>query len=157
MKKIIFIFGTTILILGFLMCEKESTTNKIAYVKTQEGGCNGEDFSDLKSANEEQADTILFTIKNDTLDIYVGINYICCAPFTSSNRVTNDSIILTITDPCTESDASCYCWCMCYYTWDFLFVDYESKEYAFQVILIDPREEEPKVLWEGRVNLSLSN
>ena len=64
---------------------------------------------------------------------------------------------MTITDTCSELGEPCYCWCMCYYTWDFLFVDYESKEYAFQVILNDPRKLVPIVLWEGKVDLSASD
>jgi hypothetical protein len=156
MKNVFFTAGIILLFLVLTMCEKEAV-NKISFVKTELGGCNGEDFTGLKSANEEHADTILFTIKNDTLDIYVGINYICCTPFITTTRVTADSILMTITDPCTSADATCYCWCTCYYTWDFLFVDYESKEYAFQVILNDPHEEEPIILWQGKVDLSMSN
>jgi hypothetical protein len=154
MKKIILILGTIILIPGLWMCEKESATDELSLVKTEEGGCNNMEFSEIKSADELHEDTILFSKKNDTLDIFVGINYICCTPFTTDTHITNDSILLTITDPCTLNDPSCYCWCMCYYTWDFLFVDFEQKEYAYKVVLIDPHVEEPVVYWEGTLDLS---
>ena len=155
MKKSKIILGTIALILTIVMCEKESIT-KISYVHTEPGGCNGREFDELKSTMEEHNDTLIFTIKNDTFDVYAGLNYICCTPFTTSARTTADSIIITITDPCTLNDASCYCWCMCYYTWDFFFVNYEKKKYNFKVTLIDPHIEQPVVFREGIVDLSRS-
>ncbi len=154
MKNIFFIAGIILLFFVITMCEKESVS-KISIAGTEVGGCNDEEFNDLKNAIEEQEDTILFTIRNDTLDVYVGINYICCTPFTSSSRVTNDSIIMTITDPCSELEDPCYCWCMCYYTWDFLFVEFEKKEYAFKVLIENHRTDGTVVFREGIVDLAI--
>lgn len=144
------------LVMTFLVlvqCEKESAIY-LTHIKTEAGGCNNEDFSDMKSAHETAEDTLLFSIIHDTLDIYVGINYICCAPFETLTQITSDSILITLTDVCSIDIELCYCRCMCYYTWDFLYVNYENKKYAFKVTLIDPRQSQPTVLWEGTVDLS---
>ena len=85
------------------------------------------------------------------------VNYICCAPFTSEAIISNDSIFMNLTDTCLYPYQSCYCRCMCYYTWDFLFVDFKEKEYYFKIILNDPREENPIILDEGFIDLSINN
>ena len=149
------------LIFVLVECEKESDNHsvdkKITYVNTVSGGCNGQDFNDLKSIIEESEDKVVFTVKNDTLDTFVGINYICCTPFTSVAYTSNDSIIMTLTDTCSNPYHNCYCKCMCYYTWDFLFIDFEDQEYFFKIILNDPREEKPITFKEGKIDLSINN
>jgi hypothetical protein len=155
MKKYLLLPGVLIISLILVMCETDSDNNvapkELSYIKTELGGCNGQTSDDLKSLSNEQKDTVIFITKNDTLDVYVGINYICCAPFVSESIGSNDSIIISISDTCS---VSCYCKCMCYYTWDFLFIDYEKKEYPFKIILNDPREAEPIVFKEGIIDLS---
>ena len=155
MKNFILFIGTIFLILVLIECEEPD--KNITYVRTELGGCNGQDFNDFKSAGEEQEDTVIFTIYKDTLDIYVGINYICCAPFTPESIISNDSIIMTLNDTCSNPYITCYCRCMCYYTFDFLFVDFEEKEYFFKIILNDPREENPTIFREGKIDLSTKN
>ena len=161
MKKLILTIGTIFIISVLIECEKESDNDssekRITYVKTKSGGCNGQDFDDLRSVTDEQDDTVVFSTKNDTLDIYIGINYICCTPFISEANILNDSILMNLTDTCSNPYHSCYCRCMCYYTWDFLFVDFEEKKYYFKIILNDPREENPMIFKEGSVDLSINN
>jgi len=159
MKKLLFITPIILFFLFLAMCEKESESSPgtIRFVKSEPGGCNLEDpdvLATRDSSLSEEQDTLLFTIINDTLDAYVGINYICCAPFTSETMISNDSIFITISDTCSIPYQTCYCRCMCYYTWDFLFVDFENKEYYFKIVLYDPREEDPIVFKEGILDLT---
>lgn len=152
MKKILFIFGFLLVTIMLITCSKDTDdvngSKILKYAKTLPGGCNGETFNDLKSASVDE-DTLIFTVRDDTLDAYIGINYICCAPFASEVRVTNDSIIMIVSDTCPDPYHSCYCRCMCYYTWDFLFTDIKNTECYFKVILNDPRAEEPIIFKEG--------
>jgi hypothetical protein len=159
MKKLLFITPIILLFLFLAMCEKESESSPgtIRFVKTEPGGCNLEDTDVLATRDgslSEEQDTLLFTIINDTLDAFVGINYICCAPFASEAMISNDSIFIAISDTCSSPYQTCYCRCMCYYTWDFLFVDFEKKEYYFKIVLYDPREEDPIVFEEGILDLT---
>jgi len=159
MKKFLFIAAIIIFFSFLVLCEKESDSSphKISFVKSEPGGCNLEDNDVLATRDgslSEEQDTLLFTIQNDTLDAYVGINYICCAPFTSEAMISTDSIFMTISDTCPSPYQTCYCRCMCYYTWDFLFVNFEKKEYYFKIVLYDPREEDPIVFEEGILDLT---
>ncbi len=148
-------------LLLWLACENKSnnnqTTNNPKYIKTLFGGCNGQDFPDLKRSYIEEEDTVIFSIVNDTLDIYVGLNYICCAPFTTDASITNDSILMNLNDTCSSVYQTCYCRCMCYYTWDFLFADFQKKEYYFKIVLHEPREEDPITVKEGYIDLETIN
>lgn len=136
-----------------MMCTDESGSNKsLNYVKTELGGCNTPLI--LKNTYLDEEDTVLFTAQDDTLDVFVGINYVCCAPFTSEAAVTNDSILITITDMCDADTISCYCHCNCYYTWDFIFTDFENKEYDFKIYLNTPDTEAAIIFKEGVVDLS---
>ena len=154
MKKIIlFVVAICIVVIS---CEKDSESNnnekKIVFLNTILGGCNGEDANNLKSVTEDFADTIKFTIiNNDTLNVFVGLNYVCCAPFDSKTEIINDTLTMTISDTCSNS---CYCRCMCYYTWDFQYIDFEKKEYNFIVKLNDPREDNTIIFKQGIVDLS---
>ena len=149
------ILMTIILITLFNACEKEESVKKITFLKTNLGGCHGEDFDNLKSATVHDADTIKFSIINeDTLNVFVGINYICCAPFDSETEIVNDTLIMVISDTCSDPYSSCYCRCECYYTWDFQYIDFEKKEYNFIVKLNDPREGNTIIFKQGAVDLS---
>lgn len=140
MKNLILVIGSFLLLFVLIHCEKDPDTvidDKIIFVKTESGGCNGQLFDDLKSTNEDQADTVKFSFGDDTLDIFVGLNYICCAPWETEVSISNDSIIMKLND-----------------TWDFLLVDFEEKDYIFQIILDDPREENPIIFMEGTLAIS---
>jgi hypothetical protein len=119
----------------------------LVFIESQPGGCNGVEFGEMKVMVDEP-DTVYFKIRNDTLDAFVGINYICCAPFDTETRISGDSIFMLIKDTCPDP-MSCYCKCMCYYSWDFLFTDVEDRDYFYRVTLDSPLEEGPRVLWEG--------
>jgi len=141
------------------MCEKEKDNGpdkNIGWFNTELSGCNGEDFENFKSLVIED-DTVIFRIINDTLDIFVGVNYICCAPFITTTSVSNDSLIMNITDTCNISDHSCYCLCSCYYIFDFLFVDFENKKYPFKIILNDPEKDSPVIFKEGILDLRIND
>ena len=151
MKKSLFTILAFSIILMLSMCTKDSgeTGEKpdLTFIKALPGGCNGQDFDVMKSAMDEQ-DTLIFTVRDDTLDAFIGINYICCAPFVADTRISNDSIFMTISDTC-PSPYACYCRCMCYYSWNFLFTGMAEKEYYYQVTLNDPRQDGPQLLWKG--------
>jgi hypothetical protein len=138
-------------------CENEANTDKNpAYIKTLTGGCNDELFDLKKSSYEETEDTVKFIYSNDTLDIFVGLNYICCAPFHSETYTSNDSIFIEITDTYNPDDEMVYCRCMCYYTWDFLFSELTiGKNYIVSIILNDPTEDNPIVIKEGIFSLPI--
>lgn len=131
------------------------TTSQIRSVNTIVGGCNNQDFTNLKSGTEDYADTVEFEIINtDTLNVFVGMNYICCAPFDSEIEIINDTLIMTINDTCSNPYNSCYCRCECYYTWDFQYIDFEKKEYNFIVKVNDPREENTIIFKQGLIDLT---
>ena len=155
MKKLIFFFVPLLLII-LTQCGEETDTKPtdlmITYLKTNLGGCNNQDSENIKRASDDYADSVGIDIINeDTLKVFVGLNYICCAPFFSETEIVNDTIIMTISDTCSSS---CYCRCYCYYTWDFLFTDFEEKEYSYKIILNNPREEESILFREGTFNLT---
>jgi len=126
----------------------------LTLAKTIPGGCNNMKSGSLKSAPAEERDTVIFSLRKDTLVMFTGINYICCAPFKSNNAFNNDSLIVTLTDTCDYPKVNCYCKCMCYYTWEFLFTGYQSeKKRGYKVILDDPRQKEPVVIFKGTMKL----
>ena len=126
----------------------------IIHLNTTPGGCNNQDFSSLKSATIEN-DTVYFSLINDTLSLFAGINYICCAPFTSEVNVSNDSIFVSLNDTCDESTGICYCRCNCYYTWEFLFGDFMEGTYYLKVELNDPRQNEATPVFEGLIDVGI--
>ena len=130
--------------------------DQINLFKTIEGGCNIQSEKQQTSPLEESVDTVIVLVKNDTIDLFVGINYICCAPFMSETEteIENDSILISLTDTCSFPYQSCYCRCMCYYTWDFIFTDYQQKIYNYKITLIDPGEEQPIVFKEGKIEIT---
>jgi hypothetical protein len=148
-KIIILIF---VVALFFYHCENSTEITpeafELQYIETNPGGCNNQDFSDLKSAITEN-DTVYFSVINDTLNLFTGLNYICCAPFVSSVSVIKDSIFINLTDTCNEDDLNCYCRCICYYTWNFMFRNFSETEYYIKIELFDPREDRPVKVFEG--------
>ena len=126
----------------------------LTLVKTLPGGCNNMKSGSLKSVEAEDRDTVIFSLRKDTLVMFTGINYICCAPFSTKNMIRNDSLIIRLTDTCNYPNENCYCKCMCYYTWEFYFTGFSggtSRGYA--VILDDPRQKEPATVLKGTVKL----
>jgi hypothetical protein len=150
MRQLIFVTGILLFVIAFSYCEKEpNDAGKITLVKTIPGGCNNQKAAYIAKSAVEQKDTVILSAHQDTLDIFVGINYICCAPFKTESLFRNDSIIISITDTCPTPYQTCYCKCMCYYTWDFLFAGYQGQKYGYRITLYDPRQQEPKTIKEG--------
>jgi hypothetical protein len=153
MRKFIFATGILLFIIAFSYCKKEpNETGKLTLVKTTPGGCNLDKSASVLKSAAEQKDTVIFSVHQDTLDIFAGINYICCAPFKTESTIRNDSIIISITDTCPDPYQSCYCKCMCYYTWAFLFAGYQGQKYGYKIILNDPRQKEPIVVYAGIIH-----
>lgn len=156
LKSFTLVSGMLLLLFALSFCAKENASyffgKKLELVKTELGDCNRGKTSDTKSAAEEKKDSVAFKIVNDTLSVFVGVNYLCCAPFAAETKVTIDSILISLTDTCSGS-FNCYCRCMCYYTWNFSFIDFSDKTYFYKVILNKPHEVNPIIIKEGRVRL----
>lgn len=154
MKNAIYLLVLAALCIIMIQCEKDKNEDlKVSHINTILGGCNNQDFGDLKSTAEDQNDTLQFYIRNDTLNVFVGINYICCAPFVTEFSQSADSLFFTISDTCSLTSGNCYCRCMCYYTFDFLFDSFAKKTYFFRIIINDPRQQEPVIFSQGTVDL----
>lgn len=119
----------------------------IHYIKTTPGGCNDQ-LTKNAQPDEERNDTVLINLSNDTLNIFTGFNYICCANFITDCEIQNDSVLISITDNCPEPQ-DCYCRCDCYYTFDFFFNIISTKIYYLKIVLNDPRLEEERIIMEG--------
>ena len=137
-----------------VLCQKNDitvTTPKLTYVETELGGCNNPSTAQLKSILLNN-DTVGISNQNDSISIFVGLNYICCAPFQSEYEVKNDSILISIKDTCSNPYHSCYCRCDCYYTFDFKFLQSGKGNWHYKIELFDPREAGSKVVQEGEIN-----
>lgn len=153
MNKLLFTILTTCAIMLY-SCSNDAGEpgGGLTLVKTLPGGCNNMKSGSLKNAVAENRDTVLFSLRKDTLVMFTGINYICCAPFSTKSMIRNDSLIIRLTETCNYPDENCYCKCMCYYTWEFHFTGFSggtSRGYA--VILDDPRQKEPAVIMKGTI------
>ena len=113
-------------------------TAKLNHAETLYGGCNN-GFEKTSSLYEEN-DTVIVSVENDTLNIHVGVNYICCATFEGKSEYEGDTLQITVSDVCTDDDM-CYCHCMCYYTFDFRYTGLEAGDYPCKVRLWDAMEE----------------
>lgn len=157
MKKILAILGTIVLLIILLKCEKDGSNiseGSLTLVKTIPGGCNIQNSPSLKSLAFNEKDTVIISLRKDTIDLFVGVNYICCAPFKSTVAMSGDSIIINLTDTCSGS-SPCYCHCDCYYTWDFLLTGFIEKTYHFKIILFNPRKANPVIVKEGDITIEL--
>ena len=129
---------------------KENTP--IHYLKSSLGGCNNKTEGNIEQG-EEKNDTVIIRLSTDTINIFVGLNYICCAPFLTNCDIKNDSIFISISDTCPNPYQECYCRCDCYYTFDYYFDNISSNKYYWQIILSDPREENDTIFDMGIINV----
>ncbi len=155
MKKLLLPF---IIIVAVILynCENDNSKNHklLHYLKTLYGGCNNS--IPLKSASDDFTnDTVIMSISHDTLSVFVGINYICCAYFEGKSEFAGDSLFITVADTCS-SDDKCYCRCMCYYTFDFLYNDIEAGEIPCKVRLWDALAEKYIILFKGDIIIAKS-
>lgn len=151
------LFIVLCILFSSVACDKEGSNTpiekdkNISYLKSTLGGCNNKTEENIEQG-EEKNDTTIIQIQQDTLSIYVGLNYICCAPFITDCNITNDTIFVSITDTCANPYQDCYCRCDCYYTFDYYFNNLSDKEYYWRITLIDPREENEILFDEGVIN-----
>jgi hypothetical protein len=129
--------------------EDEKTTDEptvLQYVKTELGGCNL--ISALKSDDSKtKDDTVLITVSDESVQVFVGHNYICKEiPFETQCELIDDVMCMSIID--TGGD---YFRCMCYYTFDFIFQREGAISQKYKILLIDPRKENPIVISEGTI------
>ena len=141
--------------------KKDNNTPKedclpVHYLKSELGGCNNKTEENIE-LGEGKNDTVIIGLSNDTLNIFTGLNYICCAPFITDCNIHNDSILLFITDTCSNPYQTCYCRCDCYYTFNFYFDSISNRNYYWQIILSDPREENEIIFKEGLIEISNNN
>lgn len=143
------------LLLMLCVCNQEKEGSlEFSLIRTIPGGCNNLNSDGLKQAMAQEQDTVIFTMRKDTLVMFTGINYVCCAPFSTAGTIRNDSLVVVIDDRCDVPQENCYCKCMCYYTWEFLFTGFQQgKVKGFKVILDDPRLKEPFLLMQGSMKL----
>jgi len=143
--------------LCIISCDNEDNPNDdslvIHYLKSELGGCNNQTIENIEQ-DEGKNDTVIIELSNDTLNIFAGLNYICCAPFITDCNIQKDSIFISITDTCSNPYQSCYCRCDCYYAFDFYFNSLSNRKYYWQIILSDPREENEKIFKEGLIEIS---
>ena len=159
MEKQMNIFVVILVILtSTLGCNKdenkplENEAVQIHYLKSALSGCNNKTEENIKSG-EEKNDSVIIRFLNDTLIISVGLNYICCAPFITDCNTKNDSIFISIIDTCPNPYQECYCRCGCYYTFDYFFNSLSNKNYYWQILLSDPREENNTIFDMGTIDV----
>ncbi|MDR0559847.1 MAG: hypothetical protein LBG92_06725 [Prevotellaceae bacterium] len=102
------------------------------FISIKYGGCNNqsESYMGQRSAIDVKKDTVIFECQNDTLKVTVGINYICCSTFNTTQTVDENKISLLITETTSPEQ---YCRCECYYTFDYFFTDISRKSYVINV------------------------
>ena len=125
---------------------QENEPAVLQYVKTELGGCNIK--SALKNDDSEMKDdTVFITVSDESVHVFVGLNYICKdVPFETQCELIDDVICMSIIDT-----GGGYARCMCYYTFDFIFQRQGAFNQGYKILLIDPREENPIVISEGTI------
>ncbi len=135
-------------------CENDNNNEKnrkLNHLNTLYGGCNNS--IPLKSTvTDFENDTVIINVENDTLLLYVGVNYICCSYFDGKSEYVGDSLYVTIADTCSAED-NCYCHCMCYYTFTFLYNNIETGEIPCKVRLWDALAEKYIILFKGTIKI----
>jgi hypothetical protein len=157
MKKLIFTLLVLLIIFTAVSCEDHTKKEPalIEFISVQPGGCNsGIRNTEIKSTLLDEPDTLYFSAFGDTLHAFIGINYICCAPFATNADFNNDTIFISITDTCDLTQGNCYCRCICYYTWNFMFKPLEAKTYNYLITLYDPVSEETMIFRKGSVSIN---
>ena len=94
------------------------------------GGCN--EKQTIQDEPYEQSDTIIFTPGDETLNIFVGLNYVCCYNFTSASHFESDTLIIDL-----EASTDAPCDCMCYYTFEFIYSGYQGQQFFYEIWLDD--------------------
>ncbi|HOF15275.1 MAG TPA: hypothetical protein PLF32_00090 [Bacteroidales bacterium] len=132
-----------------LSCDKNAPA--IHHLKSSLGGCNNGIEKSMES-DEEKNDTVIINISNDAINISVGLNYTCCAPFVTNCNIKNNTITILISDTCSNPP-ECYCRCDCYYTFDYYFDNISSDKYYWQIILRNPRAKDDIIFDQGIIRI----
>ena len=115
------------------------------YITTIYGGCN----TDSTYRGRDEPDISYFSTNGDTATIFVGFRYQCCAPFSTTYKIENGVIILTLVDNCTQPFGSCYCNCNCYYTFEIkINLSLPFRVYPYKVYIDNPKEGGKYLFWE---------
>ncbi len=138
-----------IILVGINDCANNETQSieTLTYSKTVYGGCNENSEGAILSKAVYENDTLYWEISDDTLKIFTGIQYICCAPFFVESYQNGDSVTVMIEDTCRTPYDSCYCRCICYYEFLTMFTGYDDDRYHLLVYLHDPRQTQDSLLW----------
>ena len=146
--KLISYASVVVAILCLASCKKqnEEPTENLQYVTTELGGCNIK--SDLKSYDSEtKNDTVVVTVSEESVHVFVGLNFTCkSAPFETRCEIKDDIIYMYIVDA-----GEGYFRCNCYYTFDFVFKYQGTLNQKYKIVLIDPRIENHVVISEGTI------
>jgi hypothetical protein len=125
---------------------------ELKYLQTVYGGCNATfNRSEIPDTDDQQSDTVYYSVQDDILTITIGLNYICCAPFTLFQRQENQNLFITLYDSCGQTSEPCYCRCMCYYDFETSFSGYHQDTYNLKVFLHDPRQPADSLIFDLRI------
>jgi hypothetical protein len=123
MKKLLI---PIVLLLTFLNCERKESGN-LNYIRAVAGGCFLNKSSSSKGSTFSKADTLTYSVTNDSLEIFVGFNAGCCSEYSSSSSIEGDSILIKII---TTQVGLCNC--ICYYTYNFKYSG-NAESYKYHV------------------------
>ena len=127
---------------------------RLTFVKTELGGCNLKSKSlSQVTDNTEHNDSVNISGSHDSTYVFVGINYICCAPFVTDCKMQNDTILMSVNDTCSYPETNCYCHCDCYYTFNFRFFQTGRNNYNYKIVLNSPMENKTRILQEGIIKI----
>jgi hypothetical protein len=130
----------------------KNVSGTIRFIGEFLSGCHGETFDNLKKEIDYPDDyletAVDYTVTGDTLVVMLDLNYSCSAQFAHEIEIINDSLVISIWDTGYTQYNSCYC----IYTWNFLFTDFEPKEYPFIIQLYELPIYNP--LADGVIDLS---
>jgi hypothetical protein len=96
---------------------------------------------------DEGPDTLIITW-DDSLKIFLGLNYVCCVPFEVGHEIVQDTLVLAVGDTCV---VSCYCDCICYYTFTWKFEGGAEDIRNLRVELFDPQVGTVAVLYREQL------
>ena len=118
------------ILIAFISCDKNESGN-LEYVESVEGGCFLEKGSSLKNDPFIKPDTVIYSVTNDSLEIFIGFNATCCSEFSASSSIKADSILIKI-----QTTQIGLCNCICYYTYKFKFAG-SADSYRYRVNVDD--------------------
>ncbi len=95
--------------------EPEIKIDNLTFVESIPGGC-ALGFDTITGHRSFDPDTVIYTINEDSLSIYVGFNVSCGPDHSTSATISNDTIYMYI-----NRNPGPYASCMCYYIYDFHF------------------------------------